>query len=288
MGSGTLSPSANGNLLVIGAKQTVVTRDITLRGRDANNASVVTISREGIFHMEGNASVTGNKTSGNGGGVYVNKDVKFTMQDSALVAGNAASVQGGGVYVVDSDHRIGRGTFTMQDNTSVAGNTALSSGGVYVGSNGTFTKTGGIIYGDDADQNLKNTAISRLGNAVYEAQNSSWRNASAGPTMNSDSYGFWLNDGDMVMFPSGFARKWKRSNFNNTLAVTQNAMKSSSSTYAWVLQKISGNVYTLKRADAANTMTLTIRLDNYNNIVISGDSGNGENNWNGTWREEYE
>jgi len=39
----------------------------------------------------------------------------------------------------------------------------------------------------------------------------------------------------------------------------------------------------LKRADAANTMTLTIRLE-HGILEISGDSGSGENNWNGTWR----
>jgi len=53
----------------------------------------------------------------------------------------------------------------------------------------------------------------------------------------------------------------------------------------WVLQRISGNAYMLKRSDAANTMTLTIRLDG-KNLVISGDSGSGENNWNGTWQRQ--
>jgi hypothetical protein len=62
-------------------------------------------------------------------------------------------------------------------------------------------------------------------------------------------------------------------------------MKSSSSNYYWVLQRISGNAYTLKRADAANTMTLTIRL-NSDTLEIGGDSGSGENNWNGSWRRQ--
>ena len=110
--------------------------------------------------------------------------------------------------------------------------------------------------------------------------------------MNLDSYGFWLNDGDVVTFPSDFAGTWRRSNFNNTLSVTENTMKTSSSNYLWVLQRISGNAYTLKRGDAANTMTLTIRLTkgtgSYSNpdiLEISGDSGSGENNWNGSWRK---
>ena len=233
----------------------------------------------GTFIMQGNALVSGNKTSGCGGGVYVGGT--FTMQDSVSVSGNTATSSGGGVYV--------GGTFTMKDSALVSGNTATYyGGGVVVDYDGTFSKTGGTIYGDDADQNLKNTVISGLGHSMYNAINSGWRNATAGPTMNHDSYGFWLNDGDVVMFPSDeyfspFAGIWKRTNFNNTLEITANIMKSSSSNYLWVLQRISGNAYTLKRGDAANTMTLTIRREG-NNLVISGDSGSGENNWNGTWQ----
>ena len=470
-GNGTLSPSGNGCLLQIGARQTVVARDLTLRGRSANNASVVDIASGGTFRMEGNATVSGNTEANrngigggvyvdgnfimqdrasvkdntarnkNGGGVYVGEGGTLTMRGSASVSGNTAGNNGGGVYInggtftmqdsasvsgntasdfgggggvlVDggtfimrdnasvsgntasdfgggggvsvwggtfamqgnaqvSDNTAGKssgggvyvssGTFTMRDTTSVSGNTSYYSvynegtftmqgsasvsgnigggvtnsgtftmkggtisgntgagvyvirpgdgggagtfimeggiisgntgGGVVVGAisglhgnlRGTFIKTGGTIYGDDADQNFKNTVITRLGSAVYDEGNGRWRNTTAGPTMNTDSLGFWLNDGDVVIFPSGFAETWERSNSNNTLTVTQNTMNSSSSDYVWVLQSISDNTYTLKRADAANTKTLTIRLDR-SNLVISGDSGSGEDNWNGTWRE---
>jgi len=87
------------------------------------------------------------------------------------------------------------------------------------------------------------------------------------------------------MFPSDFAGNWKRSNFNNILSINENTIKSSNRDFLWVPQKISGNAYTLKRTDSANTKTITIRLDNNGNLVISGDSGIGENNWNGTWLE---
>jgi len=172
----------------------------------------------------------------------------------------------------------------MQNDVSVSGNTAAAhGGGVY--NSYTFTKSGGITYGDDVEQNQKNTAISRLGHAMYNEQNNAWRNATAGQTMNSDSYGFWLNDvGDVIMFPTGFVGSWRRQNFDNLLTFTLNTVKSSSSNYIWILQRISGNTYTFKRSDATNTLTLTIRLDG-NNLVISGDSGNGQDNWNGTWRK---
>lgn len=240
---------------------------------------------EGVCLAGGRFTMEGGVISGNtGGGVNVYGGGRFTMQGGAI-SGNKAD-EGGGV-------RVSEGTFIMEGGV-ISGNTALKGGGVYVGGGGvyvgtnyfgaaaTFAKPGGTVYGDDAEQNLKNTALSRIGNAVYEKKNGSWRNATAGTAMNIDSYGFWLNDGDVVMFPSGFAGDWIRFNFNNKLTITENTIKSSSSDFVWVLQKISGNAYTLKRADAANTMTLTIRLDGYS-LVISGDSGSGENNWNGTW-----
>jgi len=337
-GGGTLSPSRDGRLLVIGAGQTVVARDVTLQGRDANNVEVVFIPDGGAFRMEGNARITGNTASGSsfgggvyvnggtftmqnnasvsgntgnlGGGVHVSNSGTFTMRDSASVSGNTARHSGGGVYVsysgtftmqnnasVSGNKSPGgggggvfvsdSGTFTMRDSASVSGNTArYSGGGVCIDNGGTFTKTGGTIYGEDAEQNLKNTVMSRLGHAVYEFMNKSWRNVTAGTAMNSSSSGFWLNDGDVVTFPSGFVGGWKRANFPNYLYLTDNTMRSSGSDY-WILQKISGNAYTLKRADAADTMTLTVRLER-NSLIISGGSGRGQDSWNGTWLKQWD
>jgi hypothetical protein len=226
----------------------------------------------GSFVMQGNASVSGN--TANWGG-EVNVESTFTMKDNTSVSGNTAAY-GGGVYVSGS-----YGTFTMESGT-ISGNTATFSGGGVYNSGRTFTKTGGTIYGGDAEQNLKNTVISRLGHAMYEEKNIAWRNSTAGQTMNSNSYGFWLNDGDVVVFPSGFRGTRRRNNFNNTLTLTENTIRSSTSNNLWVLQSISGDAYTFKRSNAANTMTLTIRLQD-RNLVISGDSGSGQDNWNGTW-----
>jgi len=85
-----------------------------------------------------------------------------------------------------------------------------------------------------------------------------------------------------LTFPSEFVGTWKRDEFNNTLTFTANAIKSSSQEYNWSLQSISGAAYTIKSSRANSTGTLTIRQVN-NNLVISGDSGDGENNWDGTW-----
>jgi len=84
-----------------------------------------------------------------------------------------------------------------------------------------------------------------------------------------------------VSFPASFLETWKRDNFNNTLTFTAKTVKASSSTTTWNLVSINGNAY--KMNNGKTDMTLTMRLDG-GSLVVSGDSGQGENNWNGTWK----
>jgi len=244
----------------------------------------------GTFIMQGNASVSGNYALNNGlgGGVYVKSGGGsrgiFTMQGNASVSGNEA-LSGGGVYVDDNF-----GTFNMQGGT-VSGNTARGNGGGVYLYYGTLNKTGGIIYGSNAKEGRKNTA----GEKGFAVNNGglNWRNATAGPTMNSGTYGFWLNEEGVVEypqyedpeFPSGFTGIWKRDNYNNTLTFTATTVKSSNRDNAWNFVSVSGDSYTIIADNAAKTrLTITIKLVN-DNIEISGDSGSGENNWNGIWKK---
>jgi len=107
--------------------------------------------------------------------------------EGGTISGNTSSDNGGGVYVRG-------GTFNMQGGMVAGGNNARSNGGgVYI-SGGTFTKTGGTIRGSDVAVSNRNTATNQ-GHALYwNASPARWRNATAGPDDNTDSYGFWLND----------------------------------------------------------------------------------------------
>jgi len=80
---------------------------------------------------------------------------------------------------------------------------------------------------------------------------------------------------------SAFAGTWKRAEFDNTLTVNRSTITISSRTHTWELLGVSGDFYTLKRP-GADEMTITIRSTN-NGMVISGDTGAGQENWNGTW-----
>jgi uncharacterized repeat protein (TIGR02543 family) len=128
---------------------------------------------------------TASSSSSRGGGVCANGT--FTMSGGEI-SGNTASsyayAYGGGVCA--------DGTFTMSGG-EISGNTASSyahayGGGVYISSSGVFTKqSGGIIYGSDASDTLRNTVTSgnRYGHAVYS--DGKKRNTTAGSGVTLDS-----------------------------------------------------------------------------------------------------
>jgi hypothetical protein len=69
----------------------------------------------------------------------------------------------------------------------ISDNTSSWGGGVYVESQGTFTKqSGGTIYGSDAYYALRNTA-SFAGHAVYVGSVNRYRNTTAGVGVTLDS-----------------------------------------------------------------------------------------------------
>jgi uncharacterized repeat protein (TIGR02543 family) len=147
----------------------------------------------GTFMMSG-GEISGNTASStypsSGGGVYVYTIGTFTMSGGTIsrnTASSASSSYGGGVYV--------SGTFEMS-NGEISGNTASSTypsngGGMYVYSTGTFTKqAGGVIYGANASDSLKNTATSGndYGHAVYvDSSPAKKRNTTAGTGVMLDS-----------------------------------------------------------------------------------------------------
>jgi uncharacterized repeat protein (TIGR02543 family) len=165
----------------------------------------------GNFNMEG-GEISGNTTVANGGGVYIQNSGTFTMTGGKIsgntvtsndfgggvcvdrttfimnngeISGNTSAGSGGGVSVTFG------GTFTMTGGR-ISGNTAGGGGGVslytlgpYSGySENNFSKTGGIIYGNDAgdDSNTTVSGSSSSGNAVYWSGQSSnrYRNTTLG------------------------------------------------------------------------------------------------------------
>jgi hypothetical protein len=164
-----------------------------------------------ISNNTASATGSGSDVDAAGGGLCGTLTMKGgTISGNTVNAGSASGsttvyARGGGVL----------GAFTMQGgtisgNTINAGNTVninkveAYGGGVYF-TNTAFTKTSGTIYGNHEADDLRNTVIGGKGHAVYGFWNDNWRNATAGPTMNSDTYGFWLNETDITysVVPNG-------------------------------------------------------------------------------------
>ena len=132
-----------GEPIVIGGGTTA----ITISGNKAANGGGVYTTSTGDFGggitLNNNANILSNTATSNGGGVYVDSStdaysISYIM-NGGTISGNTA-VYGGGAYV-DGDEV----TFTMTDGT-IANNTA-TNGGVYVGSDGDLTMTGGYVGG---------------------------------------------------------------------------------------------------------------------------------------------
>jgi hypothetical protein len=107
---------------------------------------------EGSFVMQ-DGSVSGNSAfsdTGTGGGVFVIRG-SFELS-GGKISGNVANNSGGGV---NANH----GSVFAMSGGEIAGNRAVYGGaGVAVlGENNSFQKTGGIIYGLDAEESLRNT-----------------------------------------------------------------------------------------------------------------------------------
>jgi hypothetical protein len=101
------------------------------------------------------------------------------------ISGNTADSQGGGGVCVYGSSGIGGFIMTGGE---ISGNTAHYGGGVYVNSGGTFTKTGGVIYGSDASPAaLKNTANNDDGHVAFVYTGAKIRNTTAGASINLHS-----------------------------------------------------------------------------------------------------
>jgi hypothetical protein len=142
----TLRAYATGYSLIKVVSGSLTLQDITLQGRENKTAALVTVLNGHLILGTG-AFIKDN----GGGGVYLDGGA-FTM-NGGTISGNTGE-WGGGVGVVS-------GTFTMNGGT-IARNTASEAhggGGVYVTVDVNFTKgnAGGIIYGKNEGDTLKNS-----------------------------------------------------------------------------------------------------------------------------------
>jgi hypothetical protein len=145
----TVSLDSNGSILTLGADSssslTLILQDITLEGKDGNNAPVVQVNSGATLELEEGFLLTGNTSSTDGGGMVVSGGT-VTMNGGKINGNKTSDSKNGGAVVVES------GEFTMIGG-EISGNTASGGsahgGGVYVASGGKFTLSGdGKITGN--------------------------------------------------------------------------------------------------------------------------------------------
>ena len=138
--TGTVFVVYRTNTAASGAKL-VIDGNITLQGKDNNNAAVVSV-QESIHELKGNAKITGNTNtsssnggSNGGGGVRAEGNASnratVTMSGNAEISGNTMGNGGGGVYLQ------GPADLTMSGNAAIKSNTGsgFGSGGIFAGGN---------------------------------------------------------------------------------------------------------------------------------------------------------
>jgi hypothetical protein len=181
----------------------ILDNNITLQGNSNSNFALVGINSAGALIMNQGAKITGHASSG------VSTVGTFTMNGGEISYNSGSGVGvGGGTFTKNGGTISGNtgsgvwtsSTFTMNGG-EISGNTAYRGGGVYVidinssGYFGTFTKTGGIVYGSNGS-NTDNTATGtdsygHGGHAVYVNKGSDtagyYRDTTAWSSVNLDS-----------------------------------------------------------------------------------------------------
>ncbi len=120
--------------------QLQITDSVTITGNGALD-TIIDAKQQGfrVIDVIGDATdvtisgvtITGGKTTGNGGGINFLSSGHLTLSNSTL-SGNQASLSGGGIY------NIGRATIT---NSTLSGNQASSGGGIVNGGSATITNS---------------------------------------------------------------------------------------------------------------------------------------------------
>jgi hypothetical protein len=170
-------------MIYIRANQTVILRDLTLKGLKGTSGYQATmVDNRGTFTMRG-GKITDTESSGGSDDVTgaVNNRGTFTMWDGEI----SGNIGGGGVYVRNG------GTFTMYDG-EISGNIGVYGGGVQ--NDGTVTMYGGKIS-DNTGRGVYNSGTFTMIDGEISGNSSSAAAGGGGVYMNTGTFTMW--DGEI-------------------------------------------------------------------------------------------
>ena len=121
------------------------------------------------LNMSEDAKISDNKAF-SGGAVYVRQNAQVTMSGNAKISNNTATENGGGIYIYENESA----QVTMSDNAQITNNKAAENGGgVYVGNN-TFKIAGGAPQvWDNWCQGAQNNVYLTSGQYIHISKKSS-------------------------------------------------------------------------------------------------------------------
>jgi hypothetical protein len=152
----------NGGTVEMSGNARIADNEAIGGGADAGGVGVM----NGVFTMRGEAAISGNYCTDDGGGVAVSDGGTFVMKEQSKVHGNYALNSGGGPNGGGVFTWAATSKFQMMDEASVYANTGAGAsngggGGVCI-IGGSFEMGGGIIYGyDAADEHDTEHAVNR-------------------------------------------------------------------------------------------------------------------------------
>ena len=246
-----------GGVCVTGARSTFNMYGGAITDNTASHGGGVYVSG-GKFTMNGNASVTKNKTdnsqTSSGAGVYVDGGT-FTMKDGTISGNNATNSPDGGVGVYNSStFTMDGGTITgntasqgggvgvyqtakfeMNNTASVSGNTAKNGGGVYVSvsGKGTFNMndnasvTRNTASGDKADQGNGGGVFVNSGTFEMNGSASVSNNTATNTKMGETTYG-----GGVYVKSGTFTMNGEATSVSNNTATNGGGVYASGGTFA--------------------------------------------------------
>jgi len=191
----TITLASDGSMFTVGSGVTFTLEDnITLIGRSANNARLVSVASGGSFTMN-DGTISGNSM----GGVSVSSNGSFTM-NGGTISGNSMD----GVSVFSN------GTFIMNSGT-ISGNTSNGTNYGSVNSNGTFTMNGGIISGNSGSDGLNGGNV-LISNGTF-TMNGGNINGNTGNGVYCSSSGTFTMNGGTISGNTGRGVSFRNHNF---------------------------------------------------------------------------
>ncbi|MDR2314569.1 MAG: right-handed parallel beta-helix repeat-containing protein [Spirochaetaceae bacterium] len=210
------SAAMGGGVAVVGESSVLTIRDGEISNNHAQGGGGVAIRQGGVFTLSG-GTIHDNTADLAGGGVVLNQAGILTME-GGLIRGNRSSGSGGGVALIDQgkillkageihgNRAAEHGGGVASDNTSaidiqggyISANRAASQGGA-VFTAGSFVKSAGVIYGNEAPEDQANIAAFGAAVFIYRGEGTyKIREQSAGESLILDAS---ANDGWILEVP---------------------------------------------------------------------------------------